>query len=46
MLSADDFHVGPMVVKSQTFGEIEPELKHAMSHRAEAFRKLTNSLFR
>ena len=31
---------------SQTFGEIEPELKHAMSHRAEAFQKLTNSLFR
>ena len=30
---------------SQTFGEIEPELKHAISHRAEAFQKLTNSLF-
>ena len=29
---------------SQTFGEIEPELKHAISHRAEAFQKLTNSL--
>ena len=31
---------------SQTFGEIEPELKHTISHRAEAFQKLTNSLFR
>ena len=31
---------------SQTFGELEPELKHAISHRADAFRKLKNSLFR
>ena len=31
---------------SQTFGELEPELKHAISHRADAFQKLTNSLFR
>lgn len=28
-----------------TFGEIEPERKHAMSHRAAAFRKLTNACF-
>lgn len=31
---------------SRTFGELEPELKHAISHRADAFQKLTNSLFR
>ena len=30
---------------SQTFGELEPEMKHAISHRADAFQKLTNSLF-
>ena len=24
----------------QTFGELEPELKHSISHRAEAFRKM------
>ncbi len=28
----------------QTFGEIEPAAKHAMSHRAEAFRKLVETL--
>jgi XTP/dITP diphosphohydrolase len=28
----------------QTFAEIEPEKKHAISHRAEAFRKLVNAL--
>jgi XTP/dITP diphosphohydrolase len=26
---------------AQTFGEIEPEVKHGMSHRARAFAKLT-----
>jgi len=26
--------------QSETFGEIEPEAKHAMSHRADAFRQL------
>jgi len=31
---------------SLTFGELEPELKHAISHRADAFQKLANSLFR
>ena len=29
----------------QTFAEIAPESKHAISHRAEAFRKLVNALF-
>ena len=28
----------------QTFGEMEPVAKHAISHRAEAFRKLTAAL--
>jgi XTP/dITP diphosphohydrolase len=28
----------------QTFGEIEPDAKHAMSHRADAFRKLVAAL--
>ena len=28
---------------SQTFGEIEPEIKHGMSHRARAFEKLIGS---
>ena len=27
----------------QTFGEIDPHLKHAMSHRAKAFEKLLHS---
>jgi XTP/dITP diphosphohydrolase len=29
---------------SQTFGEMEPEAKHALSHRARAFRKLVDAL--
>jgi XTP/dITP diphosphohydrolase len=29
----------------QTFAEIAPEAKHAISHRAEAFKKLVNALF-
>ena len=29
---------------NQTFGEIEPALKHSMSHRARAFEKLVKSL--
>ena len=29
----------------QTFGEMEPELKHAISHRARAFAKLKAALF-
>lgn len=28
-----------------TFGEMDPEAKHAMSHRADAFRKLVAALF-
>ena len=28
---------------AKTFGEIQPELKHAMSHRAEAFQKLVTA---
>ena len=29
---------------SQTFGEMEPEMKHALSHRARAFRRLADAL--
>ena len=29
---------------SQTFGEMEPQMKHALSHRARAFRKLVDAL--
>ena len=29
----------------QTFGEMDPDAKHAISHRAEAFRKLVAALF-
>ncbi len=29
----------------QTFGEMEPEAKHAISHRAEAFRRLVAACF-
>ena len=29
-----------------TFGEMEPVQKHAMSHRADAFRKLVDACFR
>ncbi|MGF1608047.1 MAG: RdgB/HAM1 family non-canonical purine NTP pyrophosphatase [Kiloniellales bacterium] len=32
--------------QSLTFGEMEPEKKHAMSHRARAFAKLVSALFR
>jgi XTP/dITP diphosphohydrolase len=38
------FGYDPMFVPdghAQTFGEIEPEVKHGMSHRARAFAKLT-----
>jgi XTP/dITP diphosphohydrolase len=31
--------------REETFGEIEPEEKHAISHRADAFRKLVAALF-
>jgi len=29
-----------------TFGEMEPELKHAMSHRADAFQQLVDACFK
>jgi XTP/dITP diphosphohydrolase len=32
--------------RSQTFGEMEPDEKHAISHRADAFRKLVDACFR
>jgi len=31
--------------ETQTFGEMDPAKKHAMSHRADAFRKLKAALF-
>lgn len=31
--------------ESETFGQMDPEKKHAMSHRANAFAKLVNKLF-
>lgn len=41
------FGYDPMFVPSgmeQTFGEIDPAYKHSISHRAEAFKKLTAAL--
>jgi XTP/dITP diphosphohydrolase len=41
------FGYDPMFVPAgheQTFGEMDPEEKHAISHRAEAFRKLVSAL--
>ena len=41
------FGYDPMFVAAgmdQTFGEIEPDAKHAISHRADAFRKLVAAL--
>jgi XTP/dITP diphosphohydrolase len=31
--------------RDQTFAELEPVEKHAMSHRADAFRKLVEAVF-
>ena len=31
--------------ETETFGEMEPDRKHAMSHRADAFQQLTAALF-
>ena len=31
--------------ETPTFGEMEPARKHAMSHRADAFRKLVGACF-
>jgi len=41
------FGYDPMFVPAghkETFGELEPELKHSISHRADAFRKLVQAL--
>jgi XTP/dITP diphosphohydrolase len=41
------FGYDPMFVPAgyeQTFGELDPELKHRISHRADAFRKLVAAL--
>jgi XTP/dITP diphosphohydrolase len=43
------FGYDPMFVPQghdRTFGEMEPAQKHAMSHRADAFRKLVDACFR
>ena len=42
------FGYDPMFVRSgddQSFGEIEPDLKHRISHRADAFAKLVGLVF-
>ena len=42
------FGYDPMFVRSgddQTFGEIDPDLKHRISHRADAFAKLVGLVF-
>ncbi|SFR78447.1 RdgB/HAM1 family non-canonical purine NTP pyrophosphatase [Sphingomonas jatrophae] len=42
------FGYDPMFVRngdSATFGELDPDLKHSVSHRADAFRKLVAALF-
>jgi len=41
------FGYDPMFVPAghdQTFGEMEPDAKHAISHRAEAFKRLIAAL--
>jgi XTP/dITP diphosphohydrolase len=45
---SNGFGYDPMFVPdghSQTFGEMEPEAKHALTHRARAFEKLVDDLF-
>jgi XTP/dITP diphosphohydrolase len=45
---AKGFGYDPMFVPdglTQTFGEMDPAHKHVLSHRARAFRKLTDALF-
>jgi XTP/dITP diphosphohydrolase len=31
--------------QTETFGEMDPDRKHAMSHRAQAFEKLIHACF-
>jgi XTP/dITP diphosphohydrolase len=48
MRGANGFGFDPIFLptgKSQTFGEMDPAEKHAMSHRAVAFEKLVASVF-
>lgn len=43
------FGYDPMFIADgyqKTFGEMEPDAKHAISHRAEAFKKLINACFK
>ena len=43
------FGYDPMFVPNgyeETFGEMDPEKKHAMSHRADAFRQLVDACFK
>lgn len=45
---SNGFGYDPMFVRDgdeQTFGEIEPDAKHAISHRADAFRQLVAAVF-
>ena len=45
---AHGFGYDPMFLangESETFGEMDPERKHAMSHRADAFEKLVAAVF-
>ena len=45
---ANGFGYDPVFVANghtQTFGEMEPAQKHALSHRADAFSKLTDAIF-
>ena len=45
---AQGFGFDPMfqpIGETETFGEMDPDRKHAMSHRADAFRKLVAGCF-
>lgn len=48
MRGGNGFGFDPMFLpdgKSETFGEMHPDEKHAISHRADAFAKLINACF-
>lgn len=48
MRGAEGFGFDPIFVPNghnETFGEMDPALKHAMSHRADAFEKLVKGCF-